>query len=236
MKNENNRYLEETTILNYSAPTIQALIKKRGWNQLDDFHKIQSIYNFVRDEILFGYNISDAVTAEKVLKDAMGQCNTKATLLMALLRAVGIPCRIHGFTVYKQVQQGATSGIVSKYIPDEVIHTWVEVCFKEQWYNLEGVILDKTYLNKLQEKFSDRQGSFCGYGVCIDNFRAPQIEWNENHTYIQKKGIGQDFGVYDCPDDFLKEHRQPLSFIKNLAYQYFGRHIMNRNVRRIRNQ
>lgn len=230
------RYLKETAILNFSAPEIQALIDRKGWRQMDDFHKIKSIYNYVRDDILFGYNASDAISAVQVLKDGFGQCNTKATLLMALLRAVNIPCRIHGFTVYKKVQKGATSGFVTRFTPNEVIHTWTEVYFEDTWYNLEGVIIDRAYLSRLQERFSDCTGAFCGYGVCVKNFRAPQIEWNRNHTYIQKEGIGQDFGVYDSPDELLKEHRQPLSPLKSLVYQYLGRHIMNRNVRKIRGQ
>ena len=35
------------------------------------------------------------------MADGTGQCNTKSTLLMALLRAVGIPWRFHGFAISK---------------------------------------------------------------------------------------------------------------------------------------
>lgn len=234
MKNVNERYLRETAVLNFSAKNIQALIEKRGWRKLDDFHKIEGIYNFVRDEIRFGYNVGDYITAEQVLSDKMGQCNTKSTLLMALLRAVGIPCRIHGFTVYEKVQLGATSGLVSKYIPDEVIHTWAEVLFEGKWYALEGVILDNWYLAGLKKKFAEHKGAFCGYGLCVDDIDSLQIEWNGCDTYIQKAGIGQDFGVYDSPDDLLKEHVQLLCPLKKFAFEHYGRHVMNRNVNKIR--
>ena len=80
------RYLKETKMLNYSNSRIQQLIKKRKWNALDDFQRIKAIYNFVRDEILFGYNVDDNITASEVLADGYGQCNTKGTLFMALLR------------------------------------------------------------------------------------------------------------------------------------------------------
>lgn len=43
-------------------------------------------------------------SAEQLLIDGYGQCNTKATLLMALLRDVNIPCLIHGFEVSKDFQ------------------------------------------------------------------------------------------------------------------------------------
>ena len=88
-----NRQLKKTRMLNYDADSIKNLISERKWNDLDEFQKIGAVYDFVRNEILFGYNRSDLLTAEEVLADGYGQCNTKATLLMALLRAVGIPCR-----------------------------------------------------------------------------------------------------------------------------------------------
>ena len=58
---------------------------------------------------------------------------------------------------------------------------------------------------------------------------------DRNNTYIQSEGINQDFGVYDSPDDLLKAHHQEMSAIKAFLYKHFGRHLMNRNVKKIRN-
>lgn len=230
----NEMYLKETKLLNYPSKTIKQLIINRNWNTLDDFNKIKEIYLFVRDEILFGYNISDDITAEKVLKDGYGQCNTKGILFMALLRAVNIPCRIHGFTIDKQVQKGAMTGLVYKNAPDNIFHSWIEVLYNSKWYELEAFILDKKYLSMLQEKFKDCDGTFCGYGVAVRDFKNPIIDWNENNTYIQIEGINQDFGIYDSPDELLKHHHQEMSAIKEILYRNIGRHLMNRNVRQIR--
>ena len=79
-------------------------------------------------------------------------------------------------------------------------------------------------------------GEFCGYGVAVKDFRNTIIDFDRNSTYIQSEGIIQDFGVYDCPDDLLKEHYQEMSAIKAFAYKYIGRHLMNHNVRKIRNR
>ena len=89
------RYLMETPMLDFSAPAIENLIERRGWRSLEEFERIQAIYNYVRDEILFGYNTDDGIPASKVLADGYGQCNTKGTLFMALLRGCDIPCRVH---------------------------------------------------------------------------------------------------------------------------------------------
>lgn len=229
------KYLRETKMLDYSSKNIQRLIQERNWNDIEVFERLKSIYNFVRDEILFGYNIDDNISASKVLADGYGQCNTKGTLFMALLRACNIPCRVHGFTIDKKLQKGAMTGIVYKNAPQNVFHSWVEVNFEDKWYELEAFILDMEYLRKLQRKNSHCTGAFCGYGVAVKDFKNPIIDFDRNNTYIQSEGINQDFEVYDSPDDLLKEHHQEMYVIKVFLYRNLGRHLMNRNVNKIRN-
>jgi len=229
------RYLKKTVMLDFDDPSIRKLIDKKGWQELSEFKRIQSIYYFVRDEISFGYNVDDDIPASRVLKDGYGQCNTKGTLFMALLRACGIPCRVHGFTIDKRLQKGAMTGFVYRNAPDNVFHSWVEVFFEDRWYELEGFILDKKYITSLQKINSNCTGAFCGYGVAVKDFRNPVIDFNRNNTYIQSEGINQDFGVYDCPDEMLKEHHQELSAAKRFAYRHLGRHLMNCNVKKVRN-
>lgn len=229
-----NELLKETEILDYSNSKIQKLIEERCWKQLRDVEKIKSIYNFVRDEIEFGYNANDDITASKVLEDGYGQCNTKSTLLMALLRAVGIENRIHGFTIDKALQKGAISGIWYQLSPKSILHSWVETTIEGKWYNLEGVILDKEYLTALQEKFSDCKTTFCGFGAYTDNFENPNIDWNLNDTYIQDKGINRDFGLFNTPDEFYEKHQQKLNPFKKWVYRNIVRYRMNKNVEKIR--
>ncbi len=228
-------YLRETKILDYSSKQIQLLIERRGWKSLPEVKRVKAIYDFVKDEIVFGYNVDDGVKASRVLKDGYGQCNTKGTLFMALLRACGVPCRIHGFTIDKALQKGAMTGIVYKSAPKEIFHSYVEVCVCGVWYNLEGFILDNAYLTALQKRFVPRKdGSFMGYGVATKNFASPPVNFDCCDTYIQKEGIVRDFGVYDDPDSLLKEHGQQMKFLKMCVYRLIGRHLMNNNVNKIR--
>ena len=230
------RLLKETPILNYIHLLIKNLIEQRKWNELADVDKVKNIYNFVRDEIKFGYNTSDTIQASDILKDGYGQCNTKATLLMALLRAVKIPTRLHGFTIDKELQKGAIDGIWYKLSPKNILHSWVEVYVNEHWYILEGVILDRQYLQELKNINKNMTKTFCGFGVFTDNFDNPPIDWNLSDTFIQDKGINQDFGLFDSPDDFYRNHQQELSYIQSLFFKYFIRHLMNKNVNTIRNK
>ncbi len=226
--------LKETRMLDFNNEKIQELIDKRKWRSLETADRLKAVYNFVRDEIKFGYNASDDIPASAVLKDGYGQCNTKGTLLMALLRALNIPNRVHGSTIDKALQKGAISGLRYKLAPQNIVHCWVEVYIEDKWYALEGVILDKEYLSKLQERNRDCKTTFCGFGVYTDNFENPPIDWNFNDTYIQNKGVNQDFGVFDTPDDFYSTHKQKIGVIKNFIFKNFARHRMNKILNNIR--
>ncbi|XOV78919.1 MAG: transglutaminase family protein [Aestuariibacter sp.] len=227
-------YSEKTKILDFDDQSIQSLIAERNWQALDDYNKIGAAYTFVKDDIQFGYNRSDDIAASEVLADGYGQCNTKGNLLMALLRALGIQCRFHGFTIDQQLQKGAIPSYVFWLAPKYIIHSWVEVFFNGEWINLEGFILDEAYLSSIQSKFSQAKDSFCGYGIATTCISNPETNWAGKDTYIQKEGIYDDFGLYNSPDAFYAEQGTNLTGIKRWAYQNFIRHIINWNVQRLR--
>lgn len=225
--------LAATPLLDVHHPDIEALVARRGWQNLGPYDRIGAVYDFVRNEIAFGYNEGDELPASRVLADGIGQCNTKSTLLMALLRAVGIPCRFHGFTIDKPLQKGAITGLAYWLAPQRIIHSWVEVSLEGRWIALEGFILDARYLASLQRRFPQAR-RFCGYGAATPDLSAPGVEWRGQDTYIQKEGIADDFGIFDSPDAFYARHGSNLSGIKRWLYERVIRHAMNRNVARVR--
>lgn len=178
--------------------------------------------------------MADDLPASRVIADGIGQCNTKGTLFMALLRAAGIPCRFHGFTIDKALQKGAITGVAYALAPRDIIHSWVEIWFGGRWVNLEGFILDKAYLGSLQAMFAAQTGPFCGYGAATPDLHDPQVDWKGVDTYIQKDGINRDFGVFDSPDDFYATHGSNLSGAKKWLFQNVVRRWMNNNVARVR--
>lgn len=227
------RLTAPSRLLDFGHPDIARLVAERGWSRRPLFERIGAVYTFVRDDIRFGYNASDDLPASRVLAEGIGQCNTKTTLLMALLRAVGVPCRFHGFTIDKALQEGAVTGLWYRLAPRSIIHSWVEVKFEGRWVNLEGFILDAAYLASLQRRFPNRQ-RFCGYGAATPDLSAPGVEWRGEDTHIQKEGIADDFGTFDSPDEFYARHGSNLSGVERWLYQRVIRHGMNRNVARVR--
>lgn len=225
--------LQPTRLLDFNAPPISTLIEERHWRDLPEHERIGAVYDFVRNEIEFGYNRADDIAASEVLADGFGQCNTKGTLLMALLRGVGIRCRIHGFTIHKGLQRGVVPKLVYPIAPQEILHSWVEVEHDGAWLNLEGFILDDPFLKVLQTSFAGSE-SLCGYGAGTDCLSAPPVDWTGTDTYIQKAGIVQDFGTFDTPDTFYAEHGQAFGRLRGWLYRNLIRHWMNARVRAFR--
>lgn len=233
MTNENRKYLAETNMLNYKSTEIECLIRSRKWSELAEFEKIAAIYDFVQNEILFGYNATDYLTASEVLADGFGDCNTKATLIMALLRAVGIPCRLHASKAEKYFQKGAANELVVRLAPRRITHTWAEVFFDGRWVSLEGIILDKAYLSAVRRKYPRRKGEFKAYAIATDCFESPAIEWKGEDTFIQKEAVVFDYGSFVSPDDFYSQHK-PLNAVRQFLYTHFGSRIMTNRVAKIR--
>ena len=228
-----NTYLKKTPMVNFDAAPIKDLIESRGWKNLDTFSRIGAIYDYVRNEILFGYNRADTLTAEEVQKDGYGQCNTKATLLLALFRGAGIPCRLHGSEVSKCFQKGATSGIISILAPKTIAHTWVEVFYEDRWIALEGVITDEAYVQGVKKE-NPQKGPLQKYAISVPDLATLDLTWRGQDLFVQNTSMVKDYGVFDDPDTFFAIHKQTWSKLKDFAYVHYGRKVMNRNVARMR--
>ncbi|WP_075996717.1 transglutaminase-like domain-containing protein [Salaquimonas pukyongi] len=234
MTDTTDRYLQQTGLLDFHHPAIESLVAKRGWPELDEFGRIGAAYDFVRNEIRFGYNPRDDLPASAVLTQGYGQCNTKATLLMALLRRLGVPSRLHGFTIHKSLQRGIVPEPVYRLTPDNILHSWVECRFGGRWAVLEGFIVDDAVLSALQAEFAGKTIKLCAYGVGTDNLPDPSVTWQGKDTFIQKTGINRDLGLFDDPDSFYSAHKQQFTLLSGLLYRWVVRHWMNLRVNRLR--
>lgn len=55
--------LTATRLLDLDHPDIEALVARCGWRTLSSYERIGAVYDFVRNEIAFGYNEGDELPA-----------------------------------------------------------------------------------------------------------------------------------------------------------------------------
>ena len=97
IKDTMDEYLSVSKYINWNNNSILARADEFKMKYVDEVSLIKAIYEFVRDEIKHSWDVQDkrvTKSATEVLEQGVGICWAKANLLVALLRACGIPAGI----------------------------------------------------------------------------------------------------------------------------------------------
>lgn len=228
-------YLQRTTLLDFDSLAVQRLIGQRGWRDLPSTSdRIAAAYHFVKDEILYGYTPNFQIPASKVLKQGIGSSLAKTTLLLALLRALEIPCRLQADMVDKVVHRGLLGPLAFKLCPSDLFHTAVQLLYNNRWITVEGYVIDQAYVSQLQAMFPDYSGSFYGYGIAVLNFRNPDTRWEERPTSIQAKAVVNELGLFNDSDSFFKAYPEAQQRTRSFFYTKLFMPRLNKRIAAIR--
>ena len=176
-----------------------------------------SIFNFVRDQILFGFNRYDAKASE-TLKGEIGFCITKSTLQVALLRAAGIPARYHQVVLSNESLKGLVpDSIYRKKIPKKIgYHSCCECYLDGKWVVCEA-LFDKALYN-----------AACKKGIMSEE-KIPNIDWDgDKDLIVVTPFMLEDKGNFPSLDGLFKklqdENKLPR-IMAGIVFQYMNRHI-----------
>lgn len=200
-----------------------------------DREKLESLFLFVRDEIAFGFPLmGDLVPASETIKTGVGQCNTKATLLLALCRASEIPARIHFSLISKDIQRGFFIGIAYWLMPQSISHSWIEVEIEGAWRRIDSFINDMP-LHKAAEQELSRLGWNVGFSLALANGHASADLNVDEEAFEQMAAVTDDHGVWDDPGDYYASplYQNRPGFLRMLAYRLMIGSV-NRRVERLR--
>ena len=99
-------------------PMVQKKAAEVTLGRTAPLEKMNGIFHFVRDEIRFGFTPKwDQVKASEVMRYGLGYCNTKATLLLALCHASGIPARVHFGLIDIRIMRGILPSFAFPFMP-----------------------------------------------------------------------------------------------------------------------
>jgi Transglutaminase-like superfamily len=216
-------------IFDVNSSEIQDVIKERNWLNLVEKNKINRIFNFVKNDIVFGFSKKPLLSASHVLSEGRGNALNKSILLKTLLDASGVLCRFHSFMVKKELYQGLTTQLNYNMLPNNLISAWIEVFHENQWLVVDGTLLDAAYFESLQNDFHEAQKEFVGFGcgVFLDN--SIHTAWNgKNHTYCQRAAITRDLGVIEEFEWFFTEFTKEFKQLGKISAKFANKIIHDR--------
>lgn len=227
--------LAPTKLVQSDHPDIIALVRRVAPDDLPPAEKATRIFNFVRDEIKFGFGprFYDH-TASQIAALRRGYCNTKGTLIVAMLRAAGIPAR----QVFVDIDASILFGIVDPGTPF-VDHSYVEIRLGHKWVATDAYIVDSKLFTAAQRRLT-AEGKSLGYGV--HSFGTMVFDQTGPHfsQFVAAKVPAlttRNYGVHADVEAFYEatpETWNRLTLLTRLAFPVFAASA-NRNAENIRN-
>ena len=189
-------YLDSSYYFDHEDEAIQALVSEFKKPALSEKEKAIGLYLKVRDQWKYNpYHISlarEKFRASVIAGKSSGNCVEKSILLIACLRAVGIPARLHLGKVKNHL---AVERLIEKFGSDELTpHGMVNIGLGKKWLKASPAF-NKTLCEKFRVdplEFDGESNSF---------LQAYNREGNLFMEYIE------DYGHFeDVPLDFMKQN------------------------------
>ncbi|HMN89583.1 MAG TPA: transglutaminase family protein [Saprospiraceae bacterium] len=204
-------YLTATKFINSDHPKIRAFAEKITNGSRAPIQKAVRIYYAVRDGWKYNpYNISlqdDALLASNILQKEDGHCIDKAVLMIALLRAAGVPARL---CLAKVCNHIAAERMTEAFGTDELTpHGYVEVWLNERW-----VKATPAFNKELCEKLGVAPLDFDGQHDSV--FQEFDRAGGQFMAYLEEYGCFDDVPL-DFIYDNMKAH-YPRFFTSDITF------------------
>jgi len=224
------------TVSDYNHPSIQAKANEISADKATLLEKVESLFLFVRDEVRFGFPPKwDEVKASETIQYGLGYCNTKATLFLALCKAINIPARIHTGLIDIEIMRGVLPSFAFPFLPSSGGHSWLEIEIAGEWKPVDSYINDKPLY---EAALKELQESGEATGFSISQARGPSsCEFNFGEkgfvhmgAVIEDHGTWDDYSEYMSSGKYARWNRMQLISYPIIAW------ICNRRIEKIRAQ
>ncbi|WP_405413265.1 transglutaminase family protein [Maribacter sp. Asnod1-A12] len=189
-------YLSPTYFFDYESDEIQDLISDFKNTSLSEKEITIALYNKVRDTWRYDpYSLSfnkEKYRASEIVKRPKGHCIDKSIILIAGLRALGIPARIHLAKVKNHI---GVERLIEKFGSNELTpHGMVDAFINDKWLKLSP-----TFNTSLCEMLNVAPLDFDGENdAVLQEFSADGTQFME---YLE------DYGHFeDVPMEFMERN------------------------------
>lgn len=218
----------------FDHPAIQVKAKELTSGKSTLIDKVESIFNYVRDEIRFGFPPKwDQVKASETLKYRLGYCNTKATLFRALCEAIDIPARIHTGHIEIKIMRGIFPSFAFPFLPSSGGHSWMEIEVDGEWKPIDSYINDKPFYERALKRLQER-GRTTAYSISLAR-GVSSCEFNFGEKgFVHMGAVVDDHGTLDDYSEYMSSEKYySMNRVELMSYPIIAK-MSNRNIERIR--
>lgn len=199
------RWLGSTPLLDLEDPRLRLRVHALTQLCTSERDKALALYRFVKRMPVCRPFKARPRTARQVLDVGRGDALDKATLLVAMLRAAGIPARIRCITLDGRILCGLTCAL------REANRALVEMWLDGEWQQTDTYIYDAETMAAARQRLKDL-GWEWGYGIHVEGRMLWQGEGSAfvgGQPDASNPMFVQDFGCFD----------DPLHYISSPAYR-----------------
>ncbi|HMD51933.1 MAG TPA: MMPL family transporter, partial [Solirubrobacteraceae bacterium] len=181
-----------TPFCDHDHPSIReamAEIKRRA-GAGDEEEWAVAAFEFVRDEVL--YTLGEwGVPASRTLAERGGTCTNKANLLVALLRAAGIPAAYGVMRVNAREYFGVLGPpFLTRFCSEESVHIYAGAFLSGRWVKCDA---------STDSELAGRTAHFCRQTVLV--------EWDgrrDSLDFLDERHVHADLGLFANIDELLQ--------------------------------
>ena len=227
-----SRWLGASSLLDLEDPKLRLRVHALTQLSKTERQKALAIYGFVKRMPLIKPMKLRMRTARQVLDAGRGDAPDKATLLVAMLRAAGIPARIRYVLVSGDILRGLTAGVRKAARP--LVETWLN----GRWLRTDTYIFDAAYMAAARQRLKE-QGWDWGFGIHVNG----AMLWDGfDHAFVGGVPTQDDpmvlgeLGLFHDPAEFMQSgaYRVLRSRFARLLHWNILSQRMQRGIRKLR--
>lgn len=202
--------LAATPTIDYTHPLVAAFVAEHDAPAAADRMRVISLYYAVRDHIRYDpYSIdlsSHGLSASQAVATARGWCVSKAVLLTACCRAIGIPAR----PGYADVRNHLSTARLRELMQSDEF----------RWHGYTAILLDGVWVKatpafnvELCEKFGLRPLDFNGHEDSI--YHPFDLAGRQHMEYLRYRGEFFDVPIAEMSADFAAYYPRMMRHVEN---------------------
>jgi transglutaminase-like putative cysteine protease len=207
-----DQYLRSTPFVDWETREVYEYARGHAGGAAGPVEKAVKLYYAVRDEVRYDpYDLDltvEGMRASTTLMRRRGWCVTKACLLAACLRAVGVPARLG----YADIRNHLSTARMREAMKTDVFyyHGYTSIFLNEKW-----VKATPAFNVELCTKFRIRPLEFDGSGDSI--YHPFDLDGNKHMEYLNYRGEFADLPLDAIVATFLEKYPTPVDYAAGSA-------------------